>query len=100
MTEWSSARPKIGERCRFTARYVESLRAHFAEIAEMHGIVRLRPDDGSARIRLDGIPGELYETRLTNLVREDHEGPDPLDETVLHVTEMRVWTGDETDEGE
>ncbi len=61
----------------------------------MKGIVRIRSEDGSVKIRLDGIPGELYETRLTNLVREDHEGGDPLDETVSHVTVMTVWQGDD-----
>lgn len=96
MPQWSEARPKVSERCRFTKRYQESLRAQFPELVEMHGIVRLLYlDRHEVHIRLDGFPGELFMTLLTNLVREDYDGPDPLDETVIHVSELRVWNGDE-----
>lgn len=96
MPQWSEARPRVGDRCRFTKRYEESLRAHFPEMVGQHGIVRLIPKDtGDVMIRLDKVPGELFGTRMTNVVREDFEGEDPLDETVLHVTEARLWNGDE-----
>jgi hypothetical protein len=34
----------------------------------------------------------LQQYRMTCLVREDHEGPDPLDETVEHTEVVRVWS--------
>ena len=96
MTQWSEARPRVGDRCRFTKRYGESLKKSFPELVDMHGIVRVLPkDSGDVHIRLDGIPGELFSTRMTNVVREDHEGPDPLDETVVHVAEARLWASDD-----
>jgi len=93
MTTWSSARPRVGDRCKFTKRYEELLRAKFGELVGRHGIVRVIPkDSGDALVRLDGFPGVLQQYRMTCLVREDHEGPDPLDETVEHTEVVRVWS--------
>lgn len=91
MTDWSSSRPMRGDRCRYTEKYKECLRAHFSHLLDRRGIVRLlKLDVGEAHVRWDDAPGELYQIRLYDLVREDHEGPDPSDETVIHVDRMRV----------
>jgi hypothetical protein len=80
-----------GDRCRYVKRYEESLRAHFSDLCGRRGIVRLlNLVTGEAQVRWDDAPGELYPTRLTNLVREDHEGPDPLDETVIQTEVARL----------
>ena len=91
MAEWTSARPMRGDRCKYTKRYEESLRAHFSHLLGRKGIVRLlNLETGVAQVRWDDAPGELYQSFLWDLVREDHEGPDPLDETVVQVTEATI----------
>ena len=80
-----------GDRCKYTKRYEECLRAHFSHLIGRRGIVRLlNLVTGEAQVRWDDAPGELYSSRLTTLLREDYEGEEPLDENVLHVTEMTI----------
>jgi hypothetical protein len=43
MTTWSSARPRVGDRCKFTKRFEELLRAKFGELVGCHGVVRVIP---------------------------------------------------------
>lgn len=94
MFQWSRARPQKGDRCRYTKKYESYLRAHFKHLLGRAGVVRLLDNDlGWAQVRWDDAPGELNRIRLTNLVREDHEGEDPLDETVVHVEGVRIWEG-------
>ena len=83
-----------GDRCKYTKKYADLLRAHFAHLVDRRGVVRILDlSTGNAQVRFDDSPGELYHCRLTDLVREDHEGADPLDETVIHVDSARVWEG-------
>ena len=79
MPQWSPLRPKRDGRCRYTRRYAECLRANFPDLVDRRGIVRLLDADrGIAQVRWDESPGELYETRLTNLVREQILSEDEL----------------------
>lgn len=100
MAEWSAARPMRGDRCRYVERYKESLRAQFAHLCDRRGIVRLlNLKTGEAQVRWDDAPGELYTSFLFDLVREDYEGPDPLDETLVHTTVARLldYSDEESD---
>lgn len=91
MPAWSAARPMRGDRCRYTERYKESLRAQYQDLLDRRGIVRLlNTETGEAQVRWDDAPGELYTSFLWNLVREGHEGGDPLDETVVHAPHQRL----------
>lgn len=41
------------------------------------------PETGNAQVRWDDTPGVLYEARITDLVKESHDGPDPIDEYIV-----------------
>ena len=91
MAAWSTARPMRGDRCRYTRRYTECLRAQFSHLLDRRGVVRLlNLDTGVAQVRWDDAPGELFFAMLYDLVRESHEGEDPLDETVIHAPRARL----------
>lgn len=91
MSRWSPIRPRRSGRCKYTKRFSELLRAHFSHLLDRRGIVRQFDErSGEAFVRWDDTPGEIFRIHITHLVREDHEGDDPLDERDALVSEPRV----------